>query len=848
MTGFEVCKRHLPGNDAARPHICVWPRPAPRVTVAAAGPMLNPITYSEKIVSDFLRYQLTTYPFADERLYAQMRALLSLEETRATPLLHGPYISLSRSFRGGARIADLVREGIFHPHIAALAPHPAVYDHQERAFRAIAAGKTTLVSTGTGSGKTECFLYPIISHCLRLRDEGAPPGIAAVLVYPMNALAEDQLGRLRRLLTGTGVSFGMYVGKTKERAAEITGKRLPINASRADYDAEVQRLRAEKRQEAVLPQEERASREEMRTPGKPPRILLTNVKQLELLLTRRQDIELFEGARLDFLVFDEAHTFSGAVGAETACLIRRLRSFCGKQPGETICVATSATIADPERGTEAGREFASRFFGVDPNDAALPGCHGVMQIDGDRLLLHAHRGLFRCTTCRRTNLRPTPRMACPAYRCKGTLDAAPESADNYDLMVLDERFAMVRPREHSAQVPQDEREFLERSFKGDSELINTLVCTPTLELGVDIGSLDAVLMRNVPPLPANYWQRAGRAGRRHRMAVNVTYASATSHDRAYFAAPLKMLSGVIQPPRFNLKNQPMVQKHVHAAVLTTLHRMARGPGLSAADRDESGFERLSTHLPAEAAERLLQLACGEPVPRPVTVAVNPFQHPDAQRRFRVLDDQDELRRALDYPWEQWVVFLHPTQRSVVERRFRGPARVSGSAGTGKSVVALHRAARLLKASGSGRVLLTTYSKTLAARLGQSADILVAPDSEQRRRLDIEHLHRVARELWTQRTGKTFTPVDSKKLNELLETAKAAMLCPSRPRALLPVPRDAPSSSIPSLVPSRRGDDADHLGARSIRSSSISFSRSAFGTRSSRYATRSSWRGWPNTIR
>jgi hypothetical protein len=110
----------------------------------------------------------------------------------------------------------------------------------------------------------------------------------------------------------------------------------------------------------------------MRTPGRQPRILLTNVKELELLLTRQRDVELFAGAGLDFLVFDEAHTFSGAQGAETACLIRRLRSFCGRAAQDTVCIATSATIVDREN-PEAARDFASRFFGVPKTEVAIVG-------------------------------------------------------------------------------------------------------------------------------------------------------------------------------------------------------------------------------------------------------------------------------------------------------------------------------------------------------------------------------------------------------------------------------------------------------------------------------------------
>jgi ATP-dependent helicase YprA (DUF1998 family) len=326
---------------------------------------LNPIVFTEKVVRSFLRYQLTAYPFADARLYTQMRRLLSLDETRQSPLLKGPYISLSRPFRQGAAVEEMVREGIFHPHMRQRIPAEItrIYGHQEEASRAIHSGRTTLVATGTGSGKTECFLSPVISKCLALRDEEAHAGISAVIVYPMNALAEDQLGRLRSLLAGTGISFGMYVGKTPEREAEVAGFRLPNEASLADYEAKLAEVRREKRSETVYPPEEICSRERMRTAGRQPRILLTNVKQLELLLTRQKDVELFADARLDFLVFDEAHTFAGAQGAETACLIRRLRAFCGREAQDTVCIATSATIAD-QRNPDAARDFAARFFGV----------------------------------------------------------------------------------------------------------------------------------------------------------------------------------------------------------------------------------------------------------------------------------------------------------------------------------------------------------------------------------------------------------------------------------------------------------------------------------------------------
>jgi hypothetical protein len=230
--------------------------------------------------------------------------------------------------------------------------------------------------------------------------------------------------------------------------------------------------------------------------------------------------------------------------------------------------------------------------GSGPNGAAVRGTQGCCQLDADRFMLMPQQASWECSTCRRLHTRPTPNMTCMGFRCDGRIELRPEDPDNYDLLVMTGQVGndtrMVKPREHSAQVPPEERERIEREFKDrNSRRLNTLVCTPTLELGVDIGLLDSVLMRNVPPLPANYWQRAGRAGRRHRMAVNVTYARPASHDRAYFAEPLRLLDGAVNPPRFNLRNPELVRKHAHAAVLTCLHQWGReGSSCSVEERAE----------------------------------------------------------------------------------------------------------------------------------------------------------------------------------------------------------------------------------------------------------------------
>jgi superfamily I DNA/RNA helicase/mRNA-degrading endonuclease RelE of RelBE toxin-antitoxin system len=154
------------------------------------------------------------------------------------------------------------------------------------------------------------------------------------------------------------------------------------------------------------------------------------------------------------------------------------------------------------------------------------------------------------------------------------------------------------------------------------------------------------------------------------------------------------------------------------------------------------------HLPQEAGEALLELAVGakpEP-PAPVPPEADPFAHPDARRRFRVIGNGEDLQRALDAPWETWAVFLHPTQQSLVERRFGGPVRVSGSAGTGKTIVAIHRAVHLARANPDARVLLTTFSATLANGLQRRLDLLTAGDSALAGRIVVKPLSAVGFDL------------------------------------------------------------------------------------------------------
>ncbi len=170
---------------------------------------------------------------------------------------------------------------------------------------------------------------------------------------------------------------------------------------------------------------------------------------------------------------------------------------------------------------------------------------------------------------------------------------------------------------------------------------------------------------------------------------------------------------------------------------------------------EDSLLELADHLPPEATEALLELATGGTPVAAVQVGaeVDPFEHPDAMRRFRVMTNVEELERALEYPWEKWMVFLHPAQQDLVERDYSGPARVAGSAGTGKTIVALHRAVHLARRNEDARVLLTTFSETLARSLKTLLRRLISNEPRIGERLDVYSMEGVGLRLYEVNFGR-----------------------------------------------------------------------------------------------
>lgn len=204
-----------------------------------------------------------------------------------------------------------------------------------------------------------------------------------------------------------------------------------------------------------------------------------------------------------------------------------------------------------------------------------------------------------------------------------------------------------------------------------------------------------------------------------------------------------------------------------------LHRLGVPEELvpSVKQATEEDLSQLIDDLPPEVMDRLILLSEGKTVAVPKRFQGDPMENPDTKRSFVTVQVKNELAIALEYPWAKWMVFLHPDQQELVDASFSGPAKVSGPAGTGKTVLVLHRAFRLAKENPSEQVLLTTYSKTLSDRIEQMAAILAGGDDQIPQNLTITNIHRLAVQIWSDHNkDRTFTAADQNDVNNALEAA------------------------------------------------------------------------------
>lgn len=307
---------------------------------------IDPVEAASSIKDDYYRYLRTLLRMRQPDIAAAFADTLRNDASMAK----GPILELTPAYAPGKAANQLIDEGVLAPGFRDLSGsfdlERPLYEHQERALRKAQAGNNIIVSTGTGSGKTESFLLPIISELLRQRDAGKlGPGVRALLLYPMNALANDQVKRLRSLLADIpDITFGRYTGDTKTTRKEALEYYKVVEG----HDAE------------PIPNE-LLSREEMQEA--PPHILLTNYAMLEYLLLRPRDTALFDGAHANnwqFIVIDEAHVYAGAQGSEVAMLLRRVRDRVSRDVS-LQCIATSASL---EGGDERVTEFGTELFGA----------------------------------------------------------------------------------------------------------------------------------------------------------------------------------------------------------------------------------------------------------------------------------------------------------------------------------------------------------------------------------------------------------------------------------------------------------------------------------------------------
>lgn len=335
---------------------------------------IDPLKLTQNIEKSYVRYLTSAFRLRD----ANLRRLFH-QEVKKFRFTNGPILEATPPFKKGCYLRDLIDErllltrvlGLTHPNYVKgkqknsffILRDNLLYLHQEKALRNILTGRNIVIASGTSSGKTECFLIPIYNYLLKEYEEGKlTPGVRALLLYPMNALANDQLRRLREIarimekkIPNVQITFGRYVGDTPETKKEGEEKFRLANPG-------IEPVKSE-----LLSREEMRGSKDGKIPPKPPHILITNYAMLEYLLLRPKDSPFFDGKHAKywkFLILDEAHIYSGATGIEMAMLVRRLKDrVCKNMEGDLQCIATSATLVKEKEDFAKVAEFATNLFG-----------------------------------------------------------------------------------------------------------------------------------------------------------------------------------------------------------------------------------------------------------------------------------------------------------------------------------------------------------------------------------------------------------------------------------------------------------------------------------------------------
>lgn len=298
----------------------------------------SPIEASETITEKYKRYLKTIFRIADPVYQKQFELQLEQKDIIAK----GPYLDAVDSFKKGNSLKQLINRNVLPKTFEQyeLPMDRSLYLHQENAIKKIQEGRNIVVSTGTGSGKTESFLIPILADLAREKENGELcPGVRALIIYPMNALANDQMQRLRKILSNyPEITYGSYTGQTKQTK----------NAALREY----QILNKQAKPKA----NELISREEMIE--NPPHILITNYAMLEYLMIRPAENVFFNGNSWKYIVLDEAHIYKGSTGIEVGMLLRRLKS---SLPVKNVqYILTSATLGNEDQNEEVAK-FATNL-------------------------------------------------------------------------------------------------------------------------------------------------------------------------------------------------------------------------------------------------------------------------------------------------------------------------------------------------------------------------------------------------------------------------------------------------------------------------------------------------------